>query len=338
MEQAIDFANALNKMEKWLSHPGMEPKLHRELAALEDRLVKDSGDKETKEEILDRFYRDLDFGTGGIRGILGAGTNRMNIFTVRRVTQGFADYLNSRYAGTGKRPSVAVAYDSRNRSVRFALEASGVLAGNGIEVYIYPELMPTPALSFAVRHYGCAGGIMITASHNPANYNGYKIYNEEGCQVTKEAADQILSCIDKVDFFDGIRTADMELDSFIESTFWDGKRHELISIIPQDTIDAYIEAVKATRAGVDCSDLEVVFTPLNGTGNKPVRRILEQIGVGKIHVVPEQETPDGNFPTCLIPTRRRRRLCYGAWPCAGSWKRPICCWLPIRTAIGWELR
>jgi phosphoglucomutase len=301
MEQAIDFANALNKMEKWLSHPGMEPKLHRELAALEDRLVKDSGDKETKEEILDRFYRDLDFGTGGIRGILGAGTNRMNIFTVRRVTQGFADYLNSRYAGTGKRPSVAVAYDSRNRSVRFALEASGVLAGNGIEVYIYPELMPTPALSFAVRHYGCAGGIMITASHNPANYNGYKIYNEEGCQVTKEAADQILSCIDKVDFFDGIRTADMELDSFIESTFWDGKRHELISIIPQDTIDAYIEAVKATRAGVDCSDLEVVFTPLNGTGNKPVRRILEQIGVGKIHVVPEQETPDGNFPTCPYP-------------------------------------
>ena len=146
---------------------------------------------------------------------------------------------------------------------------------------------------------------MITASHNPANYNGYKIYNEEGCQVTKEAADQILSCIDKVDFFDGIRTADMELDSFIESTFWDGKRHELISIIPQDTIDAYIEAVKATRAGVDCSDLEVVFTPLNGTGNKPVRRILEQIGVGKIHVVPEQKPRTETSLPALIPTRRR---------------------------------
>ena len=173
MEQVMDFANALNKIEKWLSYPNMEPKLRRDLAALEERLVKDSGDKETKEEILDRFYKDLDFGTGGIRGILGAGTNRMNIFTVRRVTQGFADYLNRRYDGTGKRPSVAIAYDSRTRSVRFALEASSVLAGNGIEVYIYPEIMPTPALSFAVRYYGCSGGIMITASHNPANYNGY---------------------------------------------------------------------------------------------------------------------------------------------------------------------
>jgi phosphoglucomutase len=301
MEQVMDFANALNKIEKWLSYPNMEPKLRRDLAALEERLVKDSGDKETKEEILDRFYKDLDFGTGGIRGILGAGTNRMNIFTVRRVTQGFADYLNRRHDGTGKRPSVAIAYDSRNRSVRFALEASSVLAGNGIEVYIYPEIMPTPALSFAVRYYGCSGGIMITASHNPANYNGYKVYNEEGCQVTSEAADQILACIEKVDYFDGIKTADMETDSFLESTFFESKHHELINIIPQETVDAYIEAVKATRVGVDCGDLEVVFTPLNGTGNKPVRRILEEIGVEKVHVVPEQENPDGNFPTCPYP-------------------------------------
>jgi phosphoglucomutase len=301
MEQAKEFANALNKMEQWLSHPGMAPKLHRELVALEERLVKDSGDKETKEEILDRFYRDLDFGTGGIRGILGAGTNRINIFTVRRVTQGFADYINRHYGGTDKRPSVAIAYDSRNRSVRFALEAGSVLTGNGIQVYIYPELMPTPALSFAVRHYGCAGGIVITASHNPANYNGYKVYNEEGCQVTQEAADEILRCIEEVDFFDGVKATDMELDSLLESTFWDSQHYEMINIIPPETVEAYLEAVKATRVGVDCGDLEVVYTPLNGTGNKPVRRILEQIGVGKVHVVPEQENPDGNFPTCPYP-------------------------------------
>ncbi len=296
-----DFANALGKMEQWLSHPGMEPKLHRELTALEERMEKNSGDKEAKEEILDRFYKDLDFGTGGLRGILGAGTNRMNIFTVRRVTQGFADYINLRYGGADTLPSLAIAYDSRNRSVRFALEAAGVLAANGIRVYIYPELMPTPALSFAVRHYGCAGGIMITASHNPANYNGYKVYNEEGCQVTQEAADRILDCISRVDYFSGVKTLDIQLDSLLESAFWDEEHHERIRQIPPETVEAYIEAVKATRVGVDCKDLEVVYTPLNGAGNKPVRRILAEIGVEKVHIVPEQENPDGNFPTCSYP-------------------------------------
>ncbi len=301
MEQGTNFVDALGRMERWVSHPGMMPKLHRELTALEDRLAKDSGDKEAKEEILDRFYKDLDFGTGGLRGILGAGTNRMNVFTVRRVTQGFADYINRHYGGKGKEPAVAVAYDSRNGSTRYALEAGSVLAANGIRVYIYPELMPTPALSFAVRHYDCAGGIMITASHNPANYNGYKVYNEEGCQVTQEAADEILRCIEGTDIFADVKTVDIGVSDLLESSLRNRDFHELISVIGPETIDAYMEAVKATRIGVDCSDLEVVYTPLNGTGNKPVRRVLAEIGVGKVHVVPEQENPDGNFPTCSYP-------------------------------------
>lgn len=301
MDKQISFGDALEKMEQWLSHPGMKPKHIRELKALEDRLVKNSGDKEAKEDILDRFYKDLDFGTGGLRGILGAGTNRMNIFTVRRVTQGFADYINRSYGGKAKEPSVAIAYDSRNGSARYALEAAGVLAGNGIHVYIYQELMPTPALSFAVRHYDCAGGIMITASHNPANYNGYKVYNSEGCQVTEEAAAEILRCIEEVDIFEGVRTAGMEASDLLVTTFWDEKRHENIDTIPEKVIDEYIGAVKAKRVGVDCGDMEIVYTPLNGTGNKPVRRILAEIGVRRLHVVPEQENPDGDFPTCPYP-------------------------------------
>jgi len=310
MENHLGFGYAFDKMEQWLSHQGMTPKLHRELTSLGDRLVENSGDKEAKEEIYDRFYRDLEFGTGGLRGILGAGTNRMNIFTVRRTTQGFADYINRHHSSGGKEPAVAIAYDSRNFSTRFALEAAEVLAANDIQVYIYPELMPTPALSFAVRHYGCAGGIMITASHNPANYNGYKVYNDEGCQVTQDAASNILRYIEDVDIFTGVKTLVEEGESINESRFWDEERHELIHIIPSETTDAYMKAVKAKRIGVDCADLEVVFTPLNGTGNKPVRRILAEIGVKKIHVVPEQEHPDGNFPTCSYPNPEKEEALY----------------------------
>jgi len=310
MQHDMDFGYALGKMEQWLSHQGMTPKLHRELTSLEGRLVDNSGDKEAKEEIFDRFYKDLEFGTGGLRGILGAGTNRMNIFTVRRATQGFADYINRYYSGRDKHPAVAIAYDSRNFSTRFALEAAGVLAANDIKVYLYPELMPTPALSFAVRYYDCAGGIMITASHNPANYNGYKVYNEEGCQVTQDAASEILRCIEKVDIFTGVKTLGEELESINESRFRDELHHEFICIIPPETTEAYMEAVKANRIGVECEDLEVVYTPLNGTGNKPVRRILAEIGVEKVHVVPEQENPDGNFPTCSYPNPEKEEALY----------------------------
>ncbi len=317
MEQENRFEQTLGKMEQWLSHPGMVPKLHRELTALENRLVADSGDKEAKEEIYERFYRDLEFGTGGLRGILGAGTNRMNIYTVRRVTQGFANYINSHYGGKSDIPAVAISYDSRNCSTRFALEAGGVLAANGIRVYIFPKLMPTPALSFAVRYYKCAGGIMITASHNPANYNGYKVYNDEGCQVTQQAADEILGCIEDIDIFEDVKTLDAVLGDFPEIIIRDNEFHDLVDVMPEDVTDKYIAAVKATGAGVDCNDLEVVFTPLNGAGNESVRRVLSEIGVKNIHVVPEQEKPDGNFPTCPYPNpekeealRKGMELCY----------------------------
>lgn len=299
MEIKNTFLETYEKMERWLYQPDLSPKMQRELSALENRLVENSGDKEAKEEIYDRFYKELDFGTGGIRGVLGAGTNRMNVYTVRRITQGFADYINRYHS----EPSVAIAYDSRILSTRFALEASSVLAANKIKVYIYKELMPTPALSYAVRYYGCSGGIMITASHNPSRYNGYKIYNNEGCQVTLEATSEIQDCIEKVDLFNGPKTVNLniDMDYLMEGSLNEDIEDSFLSIIPQSTVDAYINAVKERSVGISCSEVEVVYSPLNGTGNKPVRRVLEEIGVGKIHVVPEQEKPNGNFPTCPYP-------------------------------------
>ncbi|MDD2215807.1 MAG: phospho-sugar mutase [Eubacteriales bacterium] len=291
MEQENKFVDAYDKMEEWLSQPTLNSGLRRELTALEQRLEKDSGDREAREEITHRFYKDLDFGTGGLRGILGAGTNRMNIYTVRRVTQGLADYFAARYGKNEKKRSIAIAFDSRIQSDHFALEAGSVLAANGFQVYIYPELMPTPALSFAVRYYNCCGGIMITASHNPAEYNGYKVYNEEGCQVNPDEAAEITESIERVDCFNEVKKLDVNWETLTDK----------ITLIPQETVEAYIQAVKKTRVGIPCTDIEVVFTPLNGSGNKPVRRILKEIGVDKIHVVPEQENPDGNFPTCPYP-------------------------------------
>ncbi len=240
--------------------------------------------------ITDRFYRNLEFGTGGLRGVIGAGCNRMNIYTVRRATQGLADYVNEAFTDG----SVAIAYDSRIKSDVFAKAAAGVLAANGIKVYIYPELMPTPMLSFAVRELGCKAGIVITASHNPAKYNGYKAYGSDGCQLTLEAAEIVLSKINSVDMFGGAKV--MSFDDGIAS----GK----IELIKQDVFDRYIENVK--KQGIHTSlvagsGLKVVYTPLNGTGNKPVRRILGEIGIKDVVVVPEQEYPNGNFTTCPFP-------------------------------------
>lgn len=298
METNNRFADAYATMERWLAQPGLQPKLRRELEELERRIVAHSGDKEAREEILDRFYRELEFGTGGLRGVLGAGSNRMNIYTVRRVTQGFANYL----AGldpAGTERAVAVAYDSRIQSHRFALEAGAVLAANGFAVYLFPELMPTPVLSFAVRHYRCLGGVMITASHNPAKYNGYKVYNRDGCQANLDEAASILDHIEQVDFFDGVQTQDVDWERYMDGAL--PEAGAAFRMIPEEVTEAYYTAVKNLRAGIDCSDLEVVYTPLNGTGNKPVRRILADIGVDQVHVVPEQELPDGNFPTCPYP-------------------------------------
>ena len=241
-------------------------------------------------EIEDRFAVSLKFGTAGLRGIIGAGINRMNIYTVRQATQGLADYVNQEF----ENGSVAIAYDSRIKSDVFAKEAASVLATNGIKVYIYPELMPTPMLSFAVRELNCDSGIVITASHNPAKYNGYKVYGSDGCQMTPQAADIVLEKISHVDVLTGAKVIDFE----------DGIESGKIEYISEQVIERYLEKVKEQSIHPEIvaeSGLKVVFTPLNGTGNKPIRQILKNIGVKDITVVPEQENPDGNFPTCPFP-------------------------------------
>ena len=246
--------------------------------------------KNDNEAINDRFYRDLEFGTGGLRGVIGAGTNRMNIYTVRRATQGFADYLNQEY----KNPSVAVSYDSRIKSDVFSKAAAEVLAANGIKVHIYTELMPTPCLSFAVRQLKCQGGIMVTASHNPAKYNGYKVYGDDGCQITLRGAEIILDKINSLDIFNDVKSSDFDEEVAKGN----------IQYIGNDVIEAYYEKVLAEAINPDLcasSGLKVVYTPLNGTGNKPVREILKRIGINDVTIVKEQENPNGNFTTCPYP-------------------------------------
>lgn len=264
----------------WCKNAKEDPDLKAEL----DKIKGDS------EAINDRFYRDLEFGTGGLRGVIGAGTNRMNIYTVRRATQGFADYLNQEYDN----PSVAISYDSRIKSDVFSKAAAEVLAANGIKVHIYTELMPTPCLSWAVRALKCQGGIMVTASHNPAKYNGYKVYGEDGCQITLRGAEIILEKINSLDVFTGVKTSDFE-EELTKGN---------ISYIGEDVIEDFYKHVLAEGINTDLcptSGLKVVYTPLNGTGNKPVREILKRIGITDVTVVKEQENPDGNFTTCPYP-------------------------------------
>ncbi|MDD7184243.1 MAG: phospho-sugar mutase [Oscillospiraceae bacterium] len=240
--------------------------------------------------IRDRFYRDLEFGTGGLRGVIGAGTNRLNIYTIRRATQGLANYVKQEYNGG----SVAISYDSRIKSDVFAKAAAEVLAANGIKVYIYKELMPTPMLSFAVRKLKCQAGIMVTASHNPAKYNGYKAYGDDGCQITLKGAEIILNEINSLDMFKDVKISDFNTEL----------EKGNIEYISQEVIDAYYDCVLAEGINTDLcasSGLKVVYTPLNGTGNKPVRNILKRIGITDVTLVEEQENPDGNFPTCPYP-------------------------------------
>lgn len=246
--------------------------------------------KGNEEEINDRFYRELEFGTGGLRGVIGAGTNRMNIYTVRKATQGLANYLNDNW----KNGEVAVSYDSRIKSDIFAREAAKVLAANGIKVHIYRELMPTPCLSFAVRELRCQMGIMVTASHNPAKYNGYKAYGCDGCQITNETADAVLANIKAVNEFDDVKVMDFD----------QAMNQGLIAYIENEVIEAYYNHVLSQSLHGDLvkkSGFKLVYTPLNGTGNKPVREILKRIGLTDVAVVPEQEKPDGNFTTCPFP-------------------------------------
>lgn len=243
-----------------------------------------------EKEIYERFYKDLEFGTAGLRGIIGAGTNRMNIYTVGKTTQGLANYLKS----ISKDPVVAISYDSRIKSKLFAEECACILAANGIKSYISKELQPTPVLSFAVRHFECNAGIMITASHNPAKYNGYKCYGSDGCQMTDVDANNVYSEVLKVNEFTDIKKVNMQ----------DGLDKKLIEYIEYDFYQKYLEKVESQsiNPGV-CkgSGLKVVYTPLNGAGNKLVREILSRIGIKDISVVKEQENPDGNFSTCPYP-------------------------------------
>ena len=264
----------------WCENANEDPDLKAEL----------EGIKGDNDGISDRFYRDLEFGTGGLRGVIGAGSNRMNIYTVRRATQGFADYLNQEY----KAPSVAISYDSRIKSDVFSKAAAEVLAANGIKVHIYKELMPTPCLSWAVRALKCQGGIMVTASHNPAKYNGYKVYGEDGCQITLRGAELILEKINSLDMFRDVTRSDFDEEL----------KKGTISYISDDITEAFYQRVLAEGINTDLcasSGLKVVYTPLNGTGNKPVREILKRIGITDVTVVKEQENPDGNFTTCPYP-------------------------------------
>ena len=272
-------ANIEAKVSAWQDNV-TEPDLVIEL----DDLCREGNE----EKLFDAFYRDLAFGTAGLRGTLGVGTNRMNVYVVAQATQGVADYLNAHY----ENPTLALARDSRNKGEDFQRVAAGVLAANGIHVYVYPRIEPVPTLSFEVRHLGTSAGIVLTASHNPAPYNGYKVYNDNGGQITDEAAAEISANIAKVDPF-AVDIMDFE----------EGIEKGLIEWTPEEVLDAFIENIKKVSVpGFKASDdYSVVYTPLNGTGMELVTRILKEIGVENVTVVPEQAEPDGNFPTCTYP-------------------------------------
>lgn len=265
---------------EWLEKATADPDLKAELESV----------KGNDDEILDRFYRCLEFGTAGLRGVIGAGTNRMNYYTVCQATQGLSDYLNAKY----EQPSIAIGYDSRIKSDYFSKEAAKVLAANGIKVYLFKELEPTPCLSFAIRYFHTSSGIILTASHNPAKYNGYKCYNSNGYQMTDEEANETYEYIKKVDYFTGIKT--MDFDKAVQKGLIEYMGEEVIDAFLDEVIKQCVNPQVTKNAG-----LKVIYTPLNGTGNKPVRKILDRIGVKDVTVVPEQEMPDGNFPTCPFP-------------------------------------
>ena len=266
--------------ELWLEKTKDNPEIQAELLAAEN----------DEEQILDRFYKNLEFGTAGLRGVLGAGTNRMNTYTVCQATQGLADYLNS----MGEGASVAIGHDSRIKSDTFAEECAQVLAANGVKAYLFPRLIPTPVVSYAVMRLKCDSGFVITASHNPSKYNGYKCYDPSGYQMTDEAAQATYSFIQKVDMFDGVKK--MPFDEALEKG--------MIEYVSEDIVEEFYALVMQRPINpeiVSESDVRIIYTPLNGTGNIPVRTILDRAGFKKVSVVKEQENPDGNFPTCPYP-------------------------------------
>lgn len=266
------------EFERWLVNATADADVAAELKMLDDTKIEDA------------FYRDLAFGTGGLRGVIGAGTNRMNVYTVAKASQGLADYLKKNF----ETPSVTIGYDSRIKSDVFAKIAAGVFAANGVKVNIWPVLMPVPTVSFATRYLHTSAGVMVTASHNPSKYNGYKVYGADGCQITTEAAAEILAEIEKLDIFADVKTSDFEADVANGS----------IQYIPDEVYTAFVAQVKSQSVlfGEEVNkDVAIVYSPLNGTGLKPVTRTLKEMGYTNITVVKEQERPDGNFPTCPYP-------------------------------------
>ena len=275
--------DAKKRYEEWLENPYFDQETKEELKKIADN----------EKEIQDRFYRDLEFGTGGLRGVIGAGTNRMNIYTVRKATQGLANYIRKEHT---EEKGVAIAFDSRNMSPEFAGEAALCLAANGIKAYIFPSLRPTPMLSFALRELGCTAGIVVTASHNPPEYNGYKVYWEDGAQITSPRDRQIIEEVSRVTDYADVKTMGME----------EAQKAGLYQIIGPEMDDKFTEALKALvlRPEIleqEAKNLKIVYTPLHGTGNLPVRRILEELGFTQVYVVKEQELPDGDFPTVSYP-------------------------------------
>lgn len=275
----------MSKYKEWLLSDYFDEETKEELRSIQD----------DEEEIEDRFYKDLNFGTGGMRGVIGNGTNRMNKYIIRKATQGLANYIIN-YSDDGKGRGVVIAYDSRHKSPEFALEAALVLAGNGIKAYLFDELRPVPELSFAVRELRAVGGIVITASHNPAEYNGYKVYGEDGGQVIPEHAREIIAEINEIDDFDLVKRVEKE----------DAQDDKLLEIIGQDIDDRYMDEMLqvipnreiASKKG---DNISIIYTPLHGTGNKPVRRALDELGFKDVHIVEEQAEPDPDFPTVKSP-------------------------------------
>lgn len=276
---------AEKRYTQWLAQQGLEPELRQELDAMHS----------DAEKVTDAFYRDLEFGTAGLRGVLGAGTNRMNIYVIRRATQAVAQYLNE----TELPKTVAIGHDSRIKSDVFAREAAAVFAANGITAYLYPRLEPVPALSFAVRHLHCGLGVCVTASHNPAEYNGYKVYGSDGCQMTPEAAKRVVALLEHMDYFTSAKTTDFDAALAAGS----------IRYIPDEVLDAFVDAVYAQRvgSGEGIENLKLVYTPLNGAGLECVKKLTQKLGIRNMTIVKEQEQPDGHFPTCPYPNPEIRR-------------------------------
>lgn len=269
------------KYNEWLDSKVISETIKEELRSITD-----------EKEIEDRFYKELDFGTGGLRGVIGAGSNRMNVYTVSKATQGFANYLNKNFEA----PKVAIAYDSRNMSKEFAEAAALTLCANNVKVFLFESLRPTPMLSFTVRHLNCQGGIVITASHNPKIYNGYKVYDEFGGQVTDEKAGLIIGEVNSIVNYEDIKTIDLE----------EALKDNILEYIGEEVDKAYLEEVKALTIRTElvkekAEDLKVIYTPIHGSGNMPVRRVLKELGYVNVEVVKEQEMPDGNFPTASYP-------------------------------------